>query len=207
VLDNERGLWVTLLAPPISTRRPGVVPFRQTVTDCQPCGVSQEAVLVSAICQVVLSPTNAMFLPWDGAEEKRGAPERGCHLFSFPPLSLSFLCYRSKREHLSFWIFSWWRLSWRMPHLSRECHSRKLETAPRGQNEFIHAVNPTILPALLSGADILHTCAYTRVCVGLQGIIGDRKKQWDWTPVFCVLYVILLNLNSFAESKPPWLTV
>lgn len=55
--------WVTLLAPPMSTHRPGVVPFSQTVTDCQPFGVSQEAVLVSAICQVVLSPTNAVFLP------------------------------------------------------------------------------------------------------------------------------------------------
>lgn len=176
VLGNERGLWVTLLAPPISTRRPGVVPFRQTVTDCQPFGVSQEAVLVSAICQVVLSPTNAVFLPWDGAEEKRGAPERSCHLF-FLSLSPSLLCYRSKREHLSFWIFSWWRLSWRMPHLSRECHSSKTETAPTGQNEFIHAVNPTVLPALLSGADILHTCSYTSVVVGLSGIIGDTEEE------------------------------
>lgn len=51
------------LTPPMSRHRPGVVPFSQTVTDCQPFGASQEAMLVSAICQVVLSPTNAVFLP------------------------------------------------------------------------------------------------------------------------------------------------
>lgn len=177
VLGNEGGCGFNIvlgdisLTPPMSRHRPGVVPFSQTVTDCQPFGASQEAVLVSAICQVVLSPTNAVFLPWDGAEERRGALERSCHLFS--SLSLSFLCYRRKRGHLSFWIFSWWRLSWRTLHLSRECHSSKTETAPTGQNEFIHAVNPTVPLALLSGADTLHTDTHTRAHTSMSVWISE----------------------------------
>lgn len=69
VLGNEGGCGFNIvlgdisLTPPMSRHRPGVVPFSQTVTDCQPFGASQEAVLVSAICQVVLTPTNAVFLP------------------------------------------------------------------------------------------------------------------------------------------------
>lgn len=68
----------------------GVVPFSQTVTDCQPLGVSQDAMLVSAICQVVLAPTNAVFLPRDcGGVVEGEALQREAVICFF----LSLLCY------------------------------------------------------------------------------------------------------------------
>lgn len=97
------GLWDSVVlrdisfALPTSRYRAGVVPFRQTKTDCQPLGVSQEAMLVSAICQVVLAPTNAVFLPRDCRGEGEKLQREAVICF----FSLSFVTEASEGIFLS----------------------------------------------------------------------------------------------------------
>lgn len=201
--------WVTLLAPPMSTHRPGVVPFSQTVTDCQPFGVSQEAELVSAICQVVLSPTNAVFLPWDGAEERGGAPERSCHLFF--PLSLSLSSVTKARESI---FPSGYSAGEGCPGERRIClesvTQAKQRQLPRGRmNSFMPLTPRYRQPSCLGPTCYSQTHTYVHIHRCLCE--SPRGNRWHWgrnseTGLLCFVYVKWQNPNSFPESKSHWLT-
>lgn len=174
VLGNEGGCGFNIvlgdisLTPPMSRRRPGVMPFSQTVTDCQPFGASQEAVLVSTICQEHKCCVSA--LRWSRGE----TGSSGEKLSSFFLLSLSLSSVTDAREGI---FPSGYSAGEGCPGERCIClesvTQAKQRQLPRGQNEFIHAVNPTVPPALLSGADTLHTDTHIRAHTSMSVWVSE----------------------------------